>query len=65
MFRSGLLSFTRQAESVVDLPLPVGPVTRMMPYLRKMSFSISFALFCGEAELLELEDVFPSAREYA
>ena len=32
MFRSGLLRMFRVAYSVVDLPEPVGPVTRMAPY---------------------------------
>ena len=54
MLRVGLLSLVRQAERVVDLPEPVGPVTRMMPYLRKMSFS-RISRPRVEAQMLELE----------
>ena len=39
MFLSGLLTMLSVAYSVVDLPDPVGPVTRMAPYGLVKAFS--------------------------
>ena len=55
MFFSGVLRMLSVAYSVVDLPDPVGPVTRMAPYGLSERAAVAGKRLLGEPQLLEAQ----------
>ena len=53
IFVSGSLMALSVAYSVVDLPEPVGPVTRMTPFGKAMSFFHASSRLRMESELIQ------------